>query len=57
MKTAIKKALAADDADTATALGRSAISIIDKVASDGIIHTNKASNQKSRIAKHMASFS
>ncbi len=57
MKTAIKKALETEDADNATALGRSAISVIDKVAANGIIHKNKADNQKSRVAKHMATFS
>ncbi len=57
MKSAIKKAIAAEDAETATTLGHSAISIIDKVAASGIIHKNKAANQKSRISKHMASFS
>lgn len=57
MKTAIRKALAAEDAENATSLGRSAISLIDKVASNGIIHKNKASNQKSRIAKHMGTLS
>jgi len=57
MKTAIKKALATEDAEHATTLGRSAIALIDKVASNGIIHKNKASNQKSRVSKHMATFS
>jgi len=57
MKTAIRKALATDSAESATELGRSAISLIDKVAGHGIIHKNKAANQKSRIAKHMATFS
>ena len=57
MKTAIRKALATDSADNATTLGRTAISMIDKVASNGVIHKNKAANQKSRIAKHMATFS
>ncbi|MCF7824727.1 MAG: 30S ribosomal protein S20 [Candidatus Marinimicrobia bacterium] len=57
MKTAIKKALATEDAENANNLGRSAISMIDKVASNGVIHKNKADNQKSRIAKHIASFS
>ncbi|MEA3288243.1 MAG: 30S ribosomal protein S20 [Candidatus Marinimicrobia bacterium] len=57
MKSAIKKALATEDADTATTLGRSAISIIDKVAANGIIHKNKAANQKSRVSKHIATFS
>ena len=57
MKSAIKKALAAEDAENATTLGRSAISLIDKVASHGIIHKNKAANQKSRVSKHIATFS
>ena len=57
MKTAIKKTLATADAETATATGLTAISLIDKVASRGIIHRNKAANQKSRVAKHIASFS
>jgi len=57
MKSAIKKAMAAEDAESATTLGRTAIGVIDKVAANGIIHKNKAANQKSRVAKHMASFS
>ena len=57
MKSAIKKVMATEDAENATASGRSAIAIIDKVAANGIIHKNKAANQKSRVAKHIASFS
>lgn len=57
MKTAIKRALTADNAESATTLGRSAMVVIDKVAANGIIHKNKAANQKSRVAKHMATFS
>ena len=57
MKTAIKRAMATEDAETATTLGTTAISLIDKVASNGIIHKNKAANQKSRVSKHMGSFS
>jgi len=57
MKSAIKKAMAADNAENATVFGRSALGIIDKVAATGIIHKNKAANQKSRVAKHMATFS
>ena len=57
MKTAVKKALATEDAETAATVGKNAISVIDKVAGRGIIHKNKAANQKSRVSKHMASFS
>ena len=32
-----------------------AFKIIDKVASKGVIHKNKAANQKSRISKHINS--
>ena len=31
--------------------------IIDKVASKGVIHKNKAANQKSRISRHLNSLS
>ncbi len=57
MKTAIKRALDADTKETAEALGRDAISVIDKTVSKGIIHKNKAANQKSRVAKHVNSLS
>lgn len=57
MKSAIKKAMAADNAENATTLGHTALAVIDKVAANGIIHKNKAANQKSRVAKHMATFS
>lgn len=57
MKSAIKKAMATDNAENAAALGKSAISIIDKVAATGVIHKNKAANQKSRVSKHIATFS
>ena len=55
MKSAIKQALDTKTKEEADTLGRTAIATIDKVASKGIIHRNKADNQKSRIAKHMNS--
>ena len=55
MKTAVKNALSTDDKAKAEELTRQAISTIDRVAAKGIIHANKAANQKSRVAKHLSS--
>ena len=51
LKTLVKKA-SATGADSASAL--TAASALDKAASRGIIHKNKAARQKSRIAKKLA---
>jgi small subunit ribosomal protein S20 len=56
LKTAVRKfdeALAAGDADTATALGREATRKLDKAASKGVIHKNQAANRKSSIARRL----
>lgn len=51
VKTAIKKALAmVGTAEKATAF-RKAISTIDKAASKGVIHPNKAARLKARLSK------
>lgn len=55
MKSAIKKAMDASNKEEAQALTQEAITIIDQTASKGIIHKNKAANQKSRITKHLNS--
>ena len=55
MKTSIKKALDSSSKKDAESLKNEAFKIIDKVASKGIIHKNKAANQKSRISKHINS--
>ena len=57
MKTSIKKVLASTSKEDASALKNEAFKIIDKVASKGVIHKNKASNQKSRISRHLNSLS
>ena len=46
IKTEIKKALSGDE--------NVAVSVIDRAASKGIIHKNKAARQKSRLAKRLA---
>ena len=55
MKTSIKKILDSSSKEDAESLKNEAFKIIDKVASKGIIHKNKAANQKSRISKHINS--
>ena len=53
MKTSIKKVLNTSSKKEAETLKNEAFKIIDKVASKGVIHKNKAANQKSRISKHI----
>ena len=55
MKTTIKKVLLSTKKEDIEALKNDAFKIIDKVASKGVIHKNKAANQKSRISKHINS--
>ena len=51
MKTAIKAFINENDKSKKEKLLKKSISIIDKVARKGIIHTNKASNYKSNLMK------
>lgn len=55
MKTFIKKALAAVEADpnNAVAAVTQAVKVIDKTASKGIIHKNAAARRKSRLMKRL----
>ena len=53
VKTAIKKVLTENSKENATKAANLAFSSIDKVASKGIIHKNKAANQKAKISKHL----
>ncbi len=53
MKTSIKKVLNTSSKEEAKSLKDEAFKIIDKVASKGVIHKNKAANQKSRLSKHL----
>ena len=57
MKTSIKKVLNSTKKEDANTLKSEAFKIIDKVASKGVIHKNKAANQKSRISKHVNTLS
>ena len=53
MKTSMKKVLNSTSKEDATSLKDEAFKIIDKVASKGVIHKNKAANQKSRVSRHI----
>ena len=53
VKSATKKVLNETKKKEALKVADSAFSAIDKVASKGIIHKNKAANQKARISKHL----
>ena len=57
MKTSIKKVLNLTSKKDAAALKDEAFKVIDKVASKGVIHKNKAANQKSRISRHINNLS
>ncbi len=51
---AIRASLDANDLATAKARLKDTISLIDRMASKGIIHRNAAGRYKSRLAKRMA---
>lgn len=53
MKTAIKKVLQATTKEAAEEHFRKASSILDKLVYKGIIHCNKAANQKARLARRV----
>ncbi|UAB81376.1 30S ribosomal protein S20 [Marixanthomonas sp. SCSIO 43207] len=53
-RNAIKKLKEASSKKEAEKLFPEVMSMIDKLAKNNIIHTNKASNLKSQISRHMA---
>ena len=55
VKSAIKNVLDAENKESAATALPTSLSIIDKTARKGIIHKNKAANQKSRLMRHVAS--
>ena len=54
MKTAVKKVLEAEDAESASAALPEAVKRIDKCTKHNIIHENTGARKKSRLAKHVA---
>lgn len=55
ISTAIKKVLNEKKKDSAEKKLNEAVKLIDKVASKGIIHKNKAANKKSNLYKYINS--
>jgi small subunit ribosomal protein S20 len=51
MKTLIKKVRSSKTKDEGTKILQSTVKFLDEVASKGLIHKNKAANQKSRLTK------
>jgi small subunit ribosomal protein S20 len=51
VKTAVRRVAEAKDRDGAVGALRAAVSVLDKSVKIGLIHKNKASNQKSRLNK------
>ncbi len=54
MKTSIKKVLNAEKSEAASLLSQ-AVSTIDRVCGKGIIHKNRAAQQKSKLTKYINS--
>lgn len=57
MKTLIKKVQTAKAKSTAETALRTAVKHLDKLAAKGVIHRNKASNQKSRLTRFVNTLS
>lgn len=51
MRTLVKKVRTEKDKEKASAALKEAASALDRLAAKGIIHRNKAANQKSRLTK------
>jgi small subunit ribosomal protein S20 len=54
-RTAVKKLRGTTDKASATEQYSEVVSMLDKLAKNNIIHKNKASNLKSKLAKHVNS--
>ena len=55
MKTLVRKVRNAKGKDEATGAYKSAVQYLDRLATKGIIHRNKAANQKSKLTKYVTS--
>lgn len=53
LRTAIKRVRKADSTETARAAMRDAESLLDRLASRGVIHQNTAARHKSRLQAHV----
>lgn len=57
MKKAVKSVLTAGNKEAAETNLKQTIVVLDKLASKGIIHKNKAANQKSRLTRFVSKLS
>lgn len=53
IRTLIKNVLGAKDSEQGRKAFTEVTSVLDKLAQKGVIHPNKAANQKSRLARHL----
>ncbi|MDQ3194710.1 MAG: 30S ribosomal protein S20 [Bacteroidota bacterium] len=53
IKGSVKKVLGSKDKDGAETELRKTVAVIDRAAVKGIIHRNKAANQKSKLTRHV----
>ncbi len=53
MKSAISKVRSAENKEEAEKQFKQTTSVLDKLATKGIIHRNKAANQKAKLAKYV----
>ena len=53
LRTAIKRVREADDVDAAREAMRDAESVLDRLATKGVIHDNTAARHKSRLRAHV----
>ncbi len=53
MRNAVRKLRATTDKAAATAMYPALVSLLDKLAKKNVIHKNKASNLKSKLALHI----
>lgn len=53
MKKSVKELLAIENKSDAEPVLKDTVSLLDRLSLKGIIHKNKAANQKSRLSKHV----
>jgi len=53
LKTLVKKVRSAKSKDEAKTANNAAVKYLDQLGTKGIIHRNKASNQKSKLSKYV----
>ena len=57
MKTALKRVKALKEKEKAATALKRAVKLLDQLAAKGLIHRNKAANQKSKLTKYVSSLS